>query len=235
MKIEYGTKTIEFEVEYRNRKTLEIGIKPPDNIKVLAPKYTSEEEILRVVKSKARWITKKLFEFKDIKYRKIEKEYVNGESFMYLGRNYSLNIIINKDMKKPIVKLYRGKFIIETPSNNQILLKSAMEEWYRKKTLEKVEKKIKYYKEYFDVSPNLIKVKEQKKRWASCSSNRNLMFNWRCAMAPSGVIDYVVVHEMCHMIHLNHSREFWQLVGNIMPNYKDKKEWLRNNGIRMNL
>lgn len=235
MKIQYGTKTIEFEVEYRNRKTLEIGIKPPDNIKIVAPKYTSEEDILRVVRSKARWITGKLFEFKDVKYRRREKEYINGESFMYLGRNYSLTIRINKKLHKPIVRLYQGKFIVETPGNNQALLKNAMESWYRKKTLEKVTEKIEYYTPYFNVKPNLIKVKEQKKRWASCSSNRNLMFNWRCSMAPSNVLDYIIVHEMCHMIHLNHSRKFWDLLERIMPDYKDRKEWLKNNGIRMYL
>lgn len=235
MQIQYGTKTIEFEVEYRDRKTLEIGIEPPDNITVIAPRSAKDEDILSVVRSKAKWITQRLFEFKDVEYRRREKEYINGESFMYLGRNYSLQININEEVDTPIVKLYQGKFYIETNTKEQDKLKIAMEDWYREKTLEKVLEKVEYYKPYFDVVPNSVKVKEQKKRWASCNANRDLMFNWRCAMAPANVLDYIVVHEMCHMVYLNHSKEFWSLVGRIMPDYKDRKEWLRNYGIRMNL
>lgn len=235
MKFQYGTKTIEFEVEYRDRKTLEIGIEPPDNIKVKAPKIATEEYILRVVKSKAKWITQKLFEFKDVEYRRRKKEYVNGESFMYLGRNYALQIIMNKDIREPITRLYQGKFYIETNTKNQDKLRQSMERWYREKTLEKVIERIQYYKSYFDLTPNVVRVKEQKKRWASCSSKRNLNFNWRCSMAPSNVLDYIVVHEMCHMVHFNHSKAFWNLVGKIIPDYKERKEWLRHYGIRMDL
>lgn len=235
MKFQYGTKTIEFEVEYRDRKTLEIGIEPPDNIKVKAPKIATEEYILRVVKSKAKWITQKLFEFKDVEYRRRKKEYVNGESFMYLGRNYALQIIMNKDIREPITRLYQGKFYIETNTKNQDKLRQSMERWYREKTLEKVIERIQYYKSYFDLTPNVVRVKEQKKRWASCSSKRNLNFNWRCSMAPSNVLDYIVVHEMCHMVHFNHSKAFWNLVGKIISDYKERKEWLRHYGIRMDL
>ncbi|MTI71433.1 MAG: M48 family metallopeptidase [Firmicutes bacterium] len=235
MKFQYGTKTIEFEVEYRDRKTLEIGIEPPDNIKVVAPKAATEEDILKVVKSKAKWIIQKLFEFKDVEYKKREKEYVNGESFMYLGRNYSLQIIINEKVNEAKAKLYQGKFYIETNTKEQCKLQQAMEEWYRQKTLEKVTDRINYYKPYFTVTPNSIKVKEQKKRWASCTSNNDLYFNWRCSMAPSNVLDYIVAHEMCHMKYLNHSREFWNLMERIMPDYKERKEWLKNYGIRMDL
>ncbi|WP_245592121.1 M48 family metallopeptidase [Clostridiisalibacter paucivorans] len=235
MKFQYGTKTIEFEVEYRDRKTLEIGIEPPDNIKVKAPKIATEEYILRVVKSKAKWITRKLFEFKDVEYIRRKKEYVNGESFMYLGRNYALQIIMNKDIKESITRLYQGKFYIETNTKNQDKLRQSMERWYREKTLEKAIERIQYYKSYFDLTPNVVRVKEQKKRWASCSSKRNLNFNWRCSMAPSNVLDYIVVHEMCHMVHFNHSKAFWNLVGKIIPDYKERKEWLRHYGIRMDL
>ncbi|HLR35929.1 MAG TPA: SprT family zinc-dependent metalloprotease [Tissierellales bacterium] len=235
MKFTYGTKTIEFKVEYRDRKTLEIGIEPPDNIRVRAPKYLTDKEVLKIVKSKGKWITQKLFELKDVEYIKREKEYVNGESFMYLGRNYSLEIIENSDINKPKVKLYQSKFYIETNTKDESKLKEAMELWYREKTLEKIMEKIEYFQPYFNVEPNSIKVKEQKKRWGSCNSNRDLMFNWRCSMAPSNVLDYIVVHEMCHMVHLNHSKNFWALVESIIPDYRKRKEWLKNHGIRMNL
>lgn len=235
LKVQYGTRTIEFDVEYRDRKTLEIGIEPPDNIKVIAPITATEKDILRVVNSKAKWIVQKLFELKDVEYRRREKEYVNGESFMYLGRNYSLQLIMDLSVKMPTVKLYRGKFYINTNTKDENQLRQAMEQWYRRKTLEKVLEKVEYYEPYFKVKPNSIKVKEQKKRWGSCNSNKDLMFNWRCSMAPSNVLDYIVVHEMCHMVHLNHSKKFWDLVERIIPDYRERRKWLRNYGIRMDL
>ncbi|WP_211231353.1 M48 family metallopeptidase [Halonatronum saccharophilum] len=235
LNFQYGTKTIEFDVEYRNRKTLEIGIEPPDNIKVISPQGTSEEEIIKLVKSKAKWIIQKLYEFRDVEYRTRQKEYINGENFIYLGRNYSLEIIDDQDINKAEAKLYQGKFYIRTNTKNREELKEAMEKWYRAKTLEQVSKRIDYFQPYFSVKPNSIKVKEQKKRWASCNANKDLMFNWRCSMAPANVLDYIVVHEMCHMVHLNHSKEFWDLLERVMPEYRQRKEWLKNYGIRMNL
>lgn len=214
---------------------MEIGIEPPESIKVKAPKFSTEEDIIRVVKSKSKWILDKLFEFKDMEYVKRKKEYINGESFMYLGRNYSLQIVYNTEAKVPVAKLYQGKFYIETNTREQEILKHSMEKWYRAKTMEKVLEKIEHYKPYIGISPRIVKVKDQKKRWGSCTSNKDIMFNFRCTMAPSNVLDYIVVHEMCHLVHLNHSKDFWNLVQTIMPDYKERKEWLRNCGIRMNL
>lgn len=235
MNIQYGTQTIEFTVEYRNRRTFEIGIKPPNIITVKSPKNVTEEQIKNVVLSKAKWITKKLNYFKEIEYRKYTKEYVNGESFIYLGRNYSLQIVDDNTLRKPITKLYKGKFYVYSNTREKDKIKASMEEWYRNKTLEKVINSINYYQQYFNVNPNSIKVKEQKKRWASCNSKRDLMFNWRCSMAPAWVLDYIVVHEMCHMVHMNHSKDFWNLVEKIIPDYKKRKEWLKKYGFRMDL
>lgn len=231
----YGTKTIAFEVEFRHRKTLEISIEPPDIIKVVAPIGTSEDDIIKKVRSKANWIVQKLFEYKNMKYIKIHKELVNGESFMYLGRNYSLQIIIDQSKAKPEVKLHQGKFYITANTSNETILRKALQEWYREKALEKIKKRIIYFQPYFKMEPSDIVVKEQQKRWGSCTSNNKLLFNWRCVMAPAPVIDYIVVHEMCHMVHMNHSKEYWKLVESIIPDYKERKEWLRNNGVRMDL
>lgn len=233
--IEYGTKTIKFSVEFRERKSLEISVEPPNIVNVIAPFDTPEEIIDQKVRKKAQWIVQKLFLFKDMEYQKINRELVNGESFMYMGRNYSLQLIIDKDIKYPKVKLYQGKFFITTPDKNQELLKVALEKWYREKTLEKVTEKVRYFQHFFKKKPNAIKVKEQQKRWASCTSKNELLFNWRCAMAPAHIIDYIVVHEMCHMYHMNHSKEFWDLISSVMPDFERRKEWLKNFGIRMDV
>lgn len=235
LSFQYGTKNITFDVTYRKRKTIEISVEPPDIINVVAPLDTPEDIIIDKVKTKANWIVQKLFSFKDMEYRKIEREFVSGESFMYLGRNYSMQLFLSEGIKKPEVKLDRGKFYVTTPTKDEEIIHKAMEQWYRQKTREKVEERIKYYQHSFNKIPIDIKVKEQKKRWASCTSKNELLFNWRCVMAKSSAFDYIIVHEMCHMFYKNHSKEFWDLLVSIMPDYKGRKEWLKNYGVRMDI
>ncbi|MDY0236425.1 MAG: SprT family zinc-dependent metalloprotease [Gudongella sp.] len=232
---EYGTQTIEFEVIFRKRKTMAIQIQPPDIVTVISPKGVKEDEILKAVKTKSKWITQKLFQIREMEYLKRNREYVNGESFVYMGRNYSLQIIIDESYKVPEAKLFRGKFYVYTHSTDADTIRRALEKWYKKKALQKVLERIDYYQKYFDVSPNKVMIKEQKKRWGSCSSHRNLYFNWKCIMAPSPVLDYLVVHEMSHMVHMNHSPEFWNLVRSIIPDYEERRKLLKNQGVKYDL
>lgn len=235
-KVQYGTKDIEFNVKFKHRKAVSISVEPPKDITVVAPVGTSEEEIKDIVKLKGAWIVQKLFEFRNIESKRVNREFVNGESFMYLGRNYSLQIHIDETLQNnSSVKLFRGKFHVYVKEKDDELIKNAMKAWYREKTEEQVKKRIKYYQKYFSKKPTDIRVKEQKKRWASCTSNNELLFNWRCVMAKSTALDYIVVHEMCHMYYMNHSQEFWGLVASVMADYEVRKEWLRDYGIRMNL
>ncbi len=148
-KVKFGTKEIEFDIEFRNRKTISISVEPPSNILVEAPLKSNEEEIRKIVKSKGAWIIQKLFEFKNIESKKVNREFVNGESFMYLGRNYSLQIHVDETIENnSFVKLYRGKFHVYVKEKNDKLIRDAMENWYRKKTEEQVKKRIKYYQRF---------------------------------------------------------------------------------------
>ena len=125
----YGDKNIEFEVQYRNRKTLAIQMEPLDKIVALSPIGLSEELIKEKVKSKGRWIIKKLIEFKEIGYEPFKREFVDGETFMYLGRNYSLEVTKDDTIKRPKVYQLDGKFHIETPSKDQNVMRKAMIKW----------------------------------------------------------------------------------------------------------
>ena len=231
---QYGTKYIDFNVLFKNRKTMSIEVEPSGEVNVISPLGVTENIILDKVKSKANWIVQRQYEVESINVHKINREAVNGESYLYLGRNYSLQIkdINTKDID---VKLLRGKFIISTYTRNQDKIKLALEQWYREKTLLRVEERIKYFKQYFNIEPKEIRVKEQKKRWASCTLSNELLFNWRCSMAPANILDYIVLHEMVHMIYKDHSQEFWNKVAAIMPDYEVRKHWLRDNGIKLDI
>lgn len=231
----FGTKNIEFDVRYSNRKTLTIEVEPTGDVNVIAPIGTTNEKIISKVKSKAVWIVQKQYEVRNINVNKINREPVNGESYLYLGRNYTLQLIIDELIKEIDVRLFRGKFLVITYTKDEEKIKASLEKWYREKALQKIKERVKYYTHYFNKIPKDIKVKEQKKRWASCTSKDELLFNWRCVMAPSNILDYIIVHEMCHMYYKNHSKEFWNMVSGIMPDYDSRRLWLRNNGIKLDL
>lgn len=232
---EYGTRYINFNLIYRNRKTMSIEIQPTGEVNVISPSGYDKDFVIERVKSKANWIIQKQYEMSLIKSKKIKREAVSGESYIYLGRSYSLDIVLDESIKDIEVKLYRGKFVVITFTKDEDLIKNALELWYREKTLEKVKERVEYYKGYFKESVSDIKVKDQKKRWASCTASNRLLFNWRCVMAKSSVLDYIVVHELCHLEHKDHSKVFWDRVASIMPDYEIRKQWLRENGIRLDL
>jgi predicted metal-dependent hydrolase len=114
-------------------------------------------------------------------------------------------------------------------------MRRAMEKWYRKKADRIINDRVGVYIDKIGKEPKIVKVKEQKRRWGSCTSKGNLYFNWRCIMAPPPIIDYIVIHEMSHLVHPNHSKRFWQKVESILPDYKKRRKWLRDNGLRLDL
>lgn len=235
LKFEYGSRIITFNLIYRKRKTMSIEVETTGEVTVIAPVGTYTDDVIEKVKSRAGWIVSKQYESKFINDTKIKREAVSGESYMYLGRNYSLDIRVDENIDNISVKLFQGKFVVNTYIKDEDLIKKAMENWYREKTLAKVKERVSYYSSYFNNEVTTVKVKEQKKRWASCTSKNELLFNWRCVMAPVFVLDYIVVHEMCHMEYKNHSKDFWNRVYAVMPDYEVRKSWLKNNGIKMDI
>lgn len=232
---DYGQQRIEFNVIYRRRKTLAIQVKAPSCVTVIAPAGMRKEAILQAVQGKSKWIVKKLLEIAEMQRRKGTREYVNGESFLYLGRNYSLQIEHDELAHVPEVKLLRGKLVVRILTRDEESIKKALQRWYQGKAVEKIWERVNYFQDQFDVKPAKVIVKEQQKRWGSCSAKGNLLFNWKTIMAPSSVVDYIVVHEMCHLVHLNHSKQFWQLVKTILPDYEVRRKALRDNGMMYDL
>lgn len=235
MKIEYEKSIIEFTVEHRQRRSFEIRVKPPGTVSVVAPKGAKEAYVVKLVESKAKWIVRKLSEIKEMESRRCKRDYKDGETFMYLGADCQLQVVRDRSVAKPIVKLSQGRLRVETGLSDKEYLRAVLESWYRQKAAENIKGRVGHFSKLIGVEPNVIRIKEQKKRWGSCSSRGSLNFNWRCVMAPMEVIDYIVVHELCHLVHMNHSSEYWALVGRIMPDYQRRREWLRINGITMEL
>lgn len=215
------------------RRTVSISVKPDCSVQLLVPAYLSDRKISDLVKQKSSWIKSKISYFKEIqKYHK-EKEYVSGECFSYLGRNYRLKIDENHTNDK--VRLVNGKFNtpvkagLENGERTRLIIK-LLTAWYEQQAFTRLEEKVRLYAGQTGVSPASVGIKGYNTRWGSCHSDGRIFFNWRIIMAPPSVVDYVVVHELCHLVHHNHSRNFWGLVATILPDYTKRKDWLRLNG-----
>ncbi len=232
---QYGTVAIQFQVIFRKRKSMTILVEAPDKVTAIVPIRTSQAVIMEKVQAKASWIIKKLEYFKNFQQSHIPKEFVDGESFLYMGEDYQLQVEQDISLGRPEVKLKQGRLYVCTPTRDKKTIESALEGWYRQRAKEEIQERINYYKQKISKDFNRVLIKDQKKRWGSCSSKGNLNFNWRIVMAPLTVMDYVIIHEMCHLVHLNHSKDFWNLVAEINPDYKNQKEWLKKNGVWMSL
>jgi predicted metal-dependent hydrolase len=226
-------KLVDFEIIIERtgrRKTVSIFVERDGSVRVLAPISASDEKVEEVIKSKEYLIFKKIAQWKELNMGKVNREFVNGQSFLYLGRNYRLKLTENQDVP---LKISGGFFLFD----KKYLPKAdnVFKDFYCKKTRIKIEERLKLIEEKFDHTPIVIKVLELQHRWASWTPKNGLNFNWRCIMAPVSVLDYIIVHEMVHQKYPNHSPEFWNELDKKMPDYRVQADWLKRNGVKMTL
>ncbi len=229
LKFFYGGMEFPFQLKLDKRKTIKIEVKEQGKIIVTAPLNCPESIILKCLKEKAPWISKQIVLLKDKK----NIQFQNGDKFLFLGKEVILKIIEDKDIKVNNIYLNKNILTVFIKHIDDKEVKKALELWYREKTMEIVVEKINLFQIRFGIHPNSIKVKEQKRRWASCTYKNDLLFNWRCSMVDEKALEYIVVHEMCHFEHKDHSKKFWESVETILPDYKIRKNWLKENGYKV--
>ncbi len=222
----YLGETIRFEIKYKNRTSIGIAIDSYGSIEILAPKGTADEKVLQLLEEKWDLIQQKIKEMQDRLLGSQKKNYEYGENFLYLGETYPIQIFQDVNITKEHVVFKEEKLHIYVKQLEDEKIIQALKRFYYQQCKALVEKSIFSYQSNFKTKPRSFRISDSKTTWGTCDSKQQLTFNWRLAMAPQEVIDYVVVHEMCHMVHLNHDRSFWRLVGKIIPDYKEKENWL---------
>lgn len=222
---------INVQVIKSKRKSLKMTVKADATVLVEAPEALAEEKIKEIILSKKTWIIEKVEQRLSLGPCYNQMQGVENEKLLYLGRQVLLKIQDGQSNKEQVM-IRNGQLLLNLPNATPENCVATIKKWYYQKTKKEVNFWIHYYQHKFDKCPNRIVIKEQKRRWASCSSADNLNFNWRLAMLPTWVISYVVLHEMCHFEEMNHSAAFWSLVESHMPEYKRAKDWLKENGHR---
>ncbi|PLT29632.1 M48 family metallopeptidase [Peribacillus deserti] len=222
----YLGETLRFNIVYKKRTSVSISIDFYGNIEVQAPKGTPDDIVLKLLEEKWDWIQQQSKEMKDRLLGPQAKTYKHGEEFLYLGKTYPIQIHTDSNVEQDHAVLGGDQLHIYVNDLEDEKIKQTLKRFYYQQCKALVEKSIASYQGYFKVKPRSIRISDSKTTWGTCDSKKQLTFNWKLAMAPPEVIDYVVVHEMCHMIHLNHDRSFWRLVGKIIPDYKSRESWL---------
>ena len=223
-------KEIAYEIVRSRRKTADIVIERDGRVLVRAPQTIPDERIEDMVEAKRYWIYKNLAEWRDLNATRVLREYRNGEGFLYLGRSYRLLLVANQE---EALLLKNGRFCLrrDLVDRGEIAAaKTAFRDYYIARGTERIGQRVNYFSPKIGVAPRKVDVRELGNRWASCSPNGNLAFHWKCMMAPQTIIDYIVVHELCHFHHLDHTDAFWNEVDKALPSYGERKEWLRLHG-----
>lgn len=210
------------------RKTIAIIVKPDGSVIVRAPLRASLKSIREFVYKNIQWIKRKKAAVETLS-PPVPRQYLPGELFLFLGNSYPLEIV--EEQKQGLV--LDGRFKLAQTWREDAAL--AFESWYREQARQYFRERIHYYSGLYGFHYKKIGITSAQTRWGSCSADGSLNFSWRLIMAPGEVVDYVVIHELVHTRFHNHSREFWSQVQQIMPEYREHRKWLKENGQRLML
>jgi predicted metal-dependent hydrolase len=219
-------KELSFELrESPRRRTVEIAIERDGSLVLVTPPHIPHEELERIVEQRRFWIYSKLIKKESYRAPTGTKTYLPGEGFYYLGRSYRLRLV---DTAKTPLQLYQSRF--ELVRSQQHRGQEHFIQWYRTHLHPHLETTINPLINRVGASPRSLQVRELGYRWGSCSPRNDLYFHWRVAMLPRSMIEYIVVHELVHLIEPHHNRAFWDRVARILPDFSDRKHWLAENG-----
>lgn len=217
-------------VKRSKRKTASIYIERDGSLSVFVPENTTEQEINAILKANEY----KIFQYQAkrtlLNENAVKREPVNGQSYLYLGRNYYLQYSNEVDKIE-----FKGRYFY-APEGANAKLNELFKDFYRRRGKTFIQPRVKKYAAMMGLNVEEIMVLELKNRWASCSlKNVKVNFHWKVMMAPVTVIDYLIVHELTHFIYARHNADFWNNIDKVLPDYQKQVAWLKQNGASLDM
>lgn len=218
------------------RRSISIQLYPNKPIKVIAAKSTPKYVIEDFLKVKYDWIVKSYQKFEEIKQQYPDKKIQAQEIFPFRGVDRQLKVVITLN-KKSFVSIDDDRILLHIPRNEWSADSLAQEypqavselrHYYKREAIKHISERVRFWAEQMQLFPQQVRFKEQRTRWGSCSSKGIVNLNWRLIVFSDAVIDYVIIHELAHLKHMNHSQKFWDLVGVHEPNYKNLAKHLKD-------
>ena len=206
------------------RRTIALIVERDGSLTVRAPLRMSTNAIDEFVQKHLEWVEKKRLEMQSMAPAKPPRRYDVGELFLYMGQHYPLETVT--DAKQKLVLDGSFKLSLQEHRNAEIIFRN----WYRRQAATFISQRVVFFAKQHEIEVNSLRITSARTRWGSCSAKGALSFSWRLMMTPPHVIDYVVVHELAHTIHHDHSARFWKLVEKWMPDYRERRKQLRQYG-----
>lgn len=224
MTLQFGSRKIEYSVHYSNRTTLGIIVRPDQSVKVRVPLKANSDKIEKIVRKKAPWIIRSIEYFEALLPKLPPKNYVSGESYYFLGRHYRLKV--HKSNLED-VRLNKSNITVHTKhKSNSRVVQVLLNNWYRDRAEKKFKERLEFcfgsFKSYYSFLPKLS-IRSMKTRWGSCNTKNKILLNQDLIKTPTRCIDYVIMHELCHLIYRNHDHQFYSLLTKLMPGWKERK------------
>lgn len=219
------------------KRSIGLTLQINGHMRISAPKTTTVSQIHEFLSANTNWIETNLAKYSTLRAAYPRKRFVEGEAFLFLGETLTLKFTQGTGARLRF-DVSEGFLVVAIPplqwasfreSGSHPELEPAFHEFYAKRGRQIIGSRLEIYSERMGLRPSSVCFRSQKTRWGSCSSRGRLSFNWRLVIAPIEVIDYVVVHELAHLKHYDHSRAFWNLVGTQLPHYPRQRDWLKAN------
>lgn len=229
---------IKYEIIRRaRRKTASIIVRPDKTIQVIAPSFLNDSEIELLVTKKKKWISSKIAELDKNCPNNTPHKYQEGELFLFLGNNYHLLTPIGNRTE---VTLATNTITVPLPPElpkkaRYHFLRTTLHLWYTRNAREILAEKTDQLGQCFGLQPTSVGVKDYKSRWGCCFADGRIYYNWRIIAAPEYIVDYVVIHELCHLAEPNHSKKYWEIVAKILPDWRERRKWLKHNGFSLDI
>ncbi|MDN3436490.1 SprT family zinc-dependent metalloprotease [Planococcus sp. APC 3900] len=230
----FGNKEITYSVvESRKRKHLNIAV--ADGEVILTIPFATKPEVYEpLLRTKAPWILKQLTDYEELELNNGELQFRSGEKLPYLGRYYRLKVTKNSALSASL-HFSKGRFEATVPEELSVDEQRAQlyplyKQWIQEKGQSFAEKRIQRFIQRLGRAPSGVAVRSMEKRWGSCTPQQKILLNWRIFLAPVTMVDYVLAHEVAHLKEMNHTYVYWETLRMLIPDYEERKEWLRING-----
>jgi len=224
------SKTLDFDytITRSKRKTVSLIVERSGAIRVLAPLKFPDKSIIQFITDKQNWIRKKRHEL--IAHQIQKPTLKEGSTIEFMGGTLRISYHVVQKKSDEFICCVDDVIHYNRRDFSYDAMLEDTERWYRQQAMILFYERVAYFNAFLDRKPTKISIKTQHKRWGSCTSKGHILLNWRLILAPIEAIDYVILHELCHLYHMNHSKQFWDLVSKMDPHYAEKRLWLKKHG-----
>ena len=228
-------RTVSYTVRRSGRaKNLRLQVGLETGLEIIAPEKFNLDALEDILRDKQNWIIDKLDHFARLAESQLFHRRQDGWRVLYRGREFEVATAVMPGSVRGVA-VEEGRLVVMVPEGAEGEAAAVLEQWFRSMARLLIHQRLRVVNGKLNLSFNRVSIRDQKTRWGSCSHQGNLNFNWRLVMAPLPVMDYIVTHELLHLVEPNHSKRFWALVEEVCPDYKAHRAWLRKNGGRLKL